>query len=384
MGVLSLSGRTKQRASELATLYLQLARDQVGNTHGHLKEAWDSVEVGPREKKLALGLRKLIEDKCEFEAAPGVDPRKLRRDVFELGAKARRDLGRDFDRRKVFEDVAPRFDAEPEALDAALYADLPSQHRLLQVPTFGAAELTECYQTAQYQAVLLRAVKLVAHVRSKDPQKYRALFRALKFRRLMYVIHREGEGYRIEIDGPFSLFESVTKYGLQLALLFPVLCQCDELRLVAELKWGKQRTALRFEYDHEHKGCAVTTEPLLRDDVGDLMQALLKLDSGWRVSINEQILDLPGVGLCVPDLCFDKDGKRVLLEVLGFWSRDAVWRRVELVEKGLAEPTLFAVSSRLRVSEAVLDETQCSALYVYKGVMSARAVLERVNGLAGA
>jgi hypothetical protein len=45
---------------------------------------------------------------------------------------------------------------------------------------------------------------------------------------------------------------------------------------------------------------------------------------------------------------------------------------------------LFAVSSRLRVSEELLDEHASSALYVYKGTMSARAIAERLERLAGA
>jgi hypothetical protein len=69
--------------------------------------------------------------------------------------------------------------------------------------------------------------------------------------------------------------------------------------------------------------------------------------------------------------------------VLGYWSREAVWRRVELVEQGLGERILFAVSSRLRVSEAVLDAESPGALYVYKGVMSARSIERKLDELGG-
>jgi hypothetical protein len=75
-------------------------------------------------------------------------------------------------------------------------------------------------------------------------------------------------------------------------------------------------------------------------------------------------------------------GQLVHLEVLGFWSRQAVWRRVELVERGLSERILFAVSSHLRVSEAALDGELPGALLVYKRVLSAKTVLERVEAVA--
>ena len=75
------------------------------------------------------------------------------------------------------------------------------------------------------------------------------------------------------------------------------------------------------------------------------------------------------MGLCVPDLVFERAGTAIHLEVMGYWSREAVWRRVELVQGGLASPILFAVNSRLRVSEEVLPGDAASALYVYKGTM---------------
>jgi predicted nuclease of restriction endonuclease-like RecB superfamily len=92
-------------------------------------------------------------------------------------------------------------------------------------------------------------------------------------------------------------------------------------------------------------------------------------------------LDLPGIGLCVPDLTFTHAAtdRRVYLEVMGYWSRDAVWRRVEMVEAGLPHTVIFAVSSRLRVSEEALGDDLPGQLYVYKGVMSARAIAERLD-----
>jgi hypothetical protein len=69
--------------------------------------------------------------------------------------------------------------------------------------------------------------------------------------------------------------------------------------------------------------------------------------------------------------------------VLGFWSRSAVWKRVEMVEAGLPHPIVFAVSKHLRVSEEVLGSDTPAALYIYARTMNARAVLERVEAVAG-
>ena len=114
------------------------------------------------------------------------------------------------------------------------------------------------------------------------------------------------------------------------------------------------------------------------------MTAFERLESGWRVDREPTVLDLPGAGVCVPDLAFvrARDGARVHFELLGFWSREAVWRRVELVRAGLPHRILFGVSKALRVGEAVLDDTPQAALYVFSRVIGAKQVLDRIERLA--
>ena len=96
------------------------------------------------------------------------------------------------------------------------------------------------------------------------------------------------------------------------------------------------------------------------------------------------MLDLPGAGVCVPDLAFRRaaDGARVFFELLGFWSREAVFRRVDLVRAGLPQRILFAASKTLRVSEELLDESPTAALYIFTRAISVRAVVERLQQLA--
>ena len=88
--------------------------------------------------------------------------------------------------------------------------------------------------------------------------------------------------------------------------------------------------------------------------------------------------------MCAPDLAFEHTGtgECIFLEVMGYWSRAAVWKRVELVQAGLPQRILFAVGQQLRVSEAALDDELPGALYVYKRTMSARAIAERLDALA--
>jgi predicted nuclease of restriction endonuclease-like RecB superfamily len=226
-------------------------------------------------------------------------------------------------------------------------------------------------------------VRVVVEVESAIPGAYRTLFRKLKFLRLLCTIAPRARGYRIEIDGPFSLFESSIRYGLALALALPAIRELDRWSLVAELRWGTERTPLRCRLEGRGEPDAEFA-PHLADDVRALLDALGAIDTPWRAKPAVELLDLPGHGVCVPDLTFEhaRSGERIHLEVLGFWSRDAVWKRVELVEAGLAHRIVFAVGQHLRVSEAALDAALPAALYVYKRTMSARAIVERLDAVA--
>jgi hypothetical protein len=286
----------------------------------------------------------------------------------------------------VLDVIAGERNMSRAAVDDALFADLKENYRITAFRTVAAPGLVDGYETAQNQAVLLRATSVTVKLQCPDADGYRAFFRALKFRRLLYRLAREPDArYRIDIDGPFSLFQAVTKYGLQLALMLPALERAGEWELEADVRWGKKREPLRFELSGSANRARAGEAPPLPDEVAVLRERFAALDTEWSVEVADEVLDLPGEGLCVPDLAFthEPSGACAYLEVMGYWSRDAVWRRVELVEAGLPHHIIFAVSSRLRVSEEVLDGDLPGQLYVYKGVISARAVHERLERLIG-
>ena len=374
-----LDGDTRTRALEIGGAYLKVAGQSVDSTRKQLMAALNAVEVPAREQRLADGLRKLVLDRCTFEM-PSEDPVELRAKVFERAARWREE--RRFDRAGVLTEVAAELGLEGEKVGELLYADLKSAHRLVDVVDTTAGGLLREYELGQIQAVLLRAERVVVTVECEDASAYRNLFRKLKFHRLLYTIEKKGGGYRMVIDGPFSMFSASTKYGLQLAMIVPAIRACDRWSLDADVRWGKDRAKLRF---HAEGGREDGDAPApLPDDVEKLFEKFQKRfkdgKTKWKPARSKAILSLPGVGVCVPDLVFTRGKVKVYLEVMGFWSRAAVWQRVELIEKGLDQPVLFAVPKKLRVSEAVLGDDVPGALYVYKGVMSVKAIEERLDG----
>jgi predicted nuclease of restriction endonuclease-like RecB superfamily len=384
---LKIRAITDEQRSELlaaASAYLAILTTHVGKSQLELDKAWDEVESNPTSFKLMRGLRKLIEDRCTFAVPDDLDAPALRRAVFTLAAARRRDLadGDHLDVQQILQEAAPQFADREGSREAWLFGDLKEQQVLAGFEPIEAPTLVASYEWAQKQAVLLRAVRVRVILHDRDTGGVRQLFRLLKFRRLLYSIQREGEGYAIEIDGPFSLFQAVTKYGLGLALLLPALDDCGPWSLDADVRWDKTTRVHRFHLEGGQNSPA-PGRVHLPDDVAALVSRVKKLGRGWSVAPSDAILDLPGLGLCIPDLVFRHGRSRepYYLEVMGFWSRDAVWRRVELVQAGLPHRILFAVSSRLRVSERVLDGELPGQLYVYKGTMMANEVLDRLDAM---
>jgi len=386
----ALDAQGRARARSLAADLVAMASSYVGRAREDLELAFASLDVGPREYRLKDGLAKLVEDRCDFAPSEGSDAAAVRRDVFTRASATRAALGTTdrFDRGAVLAAVAGERGTSPEAIEQALFADLRGAQLMTAFDAPSAEALVAAYEYGQAQAVLLRAVQVRVDVRCASAGALRDVFRKLKFLRLLHTVSPsawKGGAHRIAIDGPFSLFESSTKYGLQLAMFLPALDVCDEWRLEADVRWGKERVPLVFRLAGSVPRRSAE-EPPLPDEVQALVRAFKELGTPWRVSPNSEILELPGVGLAVPDLVFERPyygapRDRVYLEVMGYWSRDAVWKRVELVQGGLPHRILFAVGARLRVSEDVLGDELPGMLYVYKQTMSARAIAERLDAL---
>jgi predicted nuclease of restriction endonuclease-like RecB superfamily len=382
-----LSAAERVRATELGQALLSIAQASLGQQRDEVEASWAAVAAAPKERKLLLGLTHLLERHAEFVSPARAEPEAVRRAVFGRAAERRAELpdGQHLDRAALLEEVASELGLSAAELDQALYADLKSAQRLQSCAVPSAAVLVSEYELLQVQSVLLRAVRVEAEVRSAAADAYKDLLRKLKFRQLLFRIQPlQPSGYRLEIDGPLSLFGPTTKYGLELALSLPALLSCGQLRLKAELRCGKRREKLHFEQTYAQAPGA-GEQSGVRSEVLELLEELQSLRGAWQPRLSEELIDLTerGGGVLVPDLELSHPDRpeKVLVELLGFWSRDAVFRRIEAAERGLSRKVLFVVSSRLRVSEELLDGVEAASLYVYKGKVSAPALLRKVEGL---
>lgn len=359
---------------------LEVARAHEGLTRTELEQALD-VAVAPADnasaadRRLALGCRRLLLDACDFATPDAEQAEALRAALFAAAAAARAQ-GR-FVREQVVAAAAAKRGLGVDDVERLLFADLPEAHAVAALDVQGPDDVVHRLQVGRLQAVLLRATRLAVTV-DAAPSQLRALLRAAKLHQLLFEVDVVEEGLRLRIEGPLALFSSVTRYGLKLALLVPAIRACRRWRIEAEVKLRKDRTIETFVAAGD-----VDDEAAQPDDLhpiaAKLKDDLARGDGPFSVAAASDVLRLPGAGALVPDLVLTHTGtgEQVFVEILGFWSRTAVWRRVELVERGLPFKVVFCVSERLRVSEEALPDAAFGALVVFKGALSTARVVER-------
>jgi len=380
-----LHGPAAERLLPVVAAYVELLQQHVGRARDEVCAALDAVPVPARDRVAALGLRKVLEDGCTYQVQEGVDAEGIRREVFAAAAAAHRglDVRATFDRAAVLAEVAARLGQTPEALESGLYADLRGAELLRECAAEAPEILLDRYNLSLAQSILLRATRVAVRVEGEPPARYRRIFRAARFHGLIHVVQGDPEaGYTITLDGPFSLFDQIQKYGLRLALFLPAVLPCARFTVQAEVLWGRERQASAFTITPEDGLVYHGRElPETTPELTTFCEGFKKLDSPWSVEASDRIFALPGEEVVVPDLRFEnrETGEEVYLEAFGFWSRAAVWRRIEQIQRGLPVRLILAVGKQLRVSDEVLGEEDAGEIYVYRATMSPRAVLERLT-----
>ena len=389
-----LSGKNGEKVHFWAEQVLDTARSCVGSPRQQYTALVQAMGETQQERKVARGLSKLVEAGCVFDEASPEESTAIRKELFLLATQSRKqgNSNSEWNREAIIGQVCAEHAWKAESIDERLYADLPGAQRLLRAPDWSAEDLVCNYDTARVQAVLLRAVQVRVHYGHTTAAQLRELFRQLKFRRLLHRSERRSEqGLSLTIDGPYSLFESVTKYGLQMAMLMPALRAAGPFDLEADVQWGARREPLLYRTVNGPAISDLSPNAPAEEQFehnSELLQLLTDLrglSAKFQIKPATVLVDLPGVGLCVPDITFidlESPERCVHFELMGYWSRASVWKRVELVQSGLREPIIFGVNQRLRVSEEVLEGESQGALYVFRGRPNAKTLLERVEKLA--
>ncbi len=354
----------KEALLERAAALIECFKDGVDETRtrAEVNQRVDDLIGDSRDAKLVRGLAKVCLDRSTFEVQAPVDPIELRWQVFSL-ARERGPIAHEagmLERtvaRDVLEEVAAARELTVEQIEECLYADLQQAHRLQHCGVEDASWLLHRYNVALVQSVLLRSSQVQITVHGAKPPKLRQLFRAIKFHQLLHHASKRKKALHITLDGPSSLFSQSSRYGMQLANFFPsLLLQDARWTLEATVLWTKQRREKKLRLSSEdalvsHYKDRGAYETRLQKWFVERWDAL---DTDWKRTPARSPINLAGKAVVMPDYTFTKNKKKAHLEIVGFWRRDYLKRRAELLEEYGPGNLILAVSRKLKGGKEAL------------------------------
>jgi predicted nuclease of restriction endonuclease-like RecB superfamily len=363
-----------------------------------------------RDFKLVRGLCALLERRCTFESATVstattisaaaanvalVEPAAVRKALFEESSRRGFALT-DMERKEIIDIVASRLHLSADAIASIMWSDLDDNLILEKFDAIDAKSLVGWYNLALVQTLLFNCTKLEFSV--SGGLNWKRILRRVKRLGLMYYLQQEDHDKsrkRIvcSIEGPLSLFRLTDRYGTALARLLPsivVLSKGSEWRINA---WIMRRTMegkrtlyefnlsdseapslltdpFYYYYNNNNEGSKRGEELQLSPDYFDsaveekfARRFEAAAAAGWKLVREPDPLIVSDGRALIPDFMFEKYGKRVYLEIVGFWTPEYLERKLKKLadiiignyNAGQATDLFIALNKDLACSNAVLS-----------------------------
>jgi predicted nuclease of restriction endonuclease-like RecB superfamily len=346
---------------QVANHLIEAYKHGVGEKKKTLKKIADDLEDEGYDYHLVRGLSLLLDRKSVFKCASQTDPPELRRQIFQATGKSGPATTLE-QRRKIIEKIASQLRISRERIEESMYADLESELIMQNFNPVSAQELLENYNLSLTQTLLFDSTELKFTV-SANWQKI--FFKAKKLG-LIYDAYKENE-FWVKIDGPASLFKLTRRYGTAIAKLLPAIIDSPRWTIEAKILWKFTNQIYTFKLESwRHQplfGTQQTIESFdskVEEDFANRFQAL---DSGWRLKREPEPV-LAGKQVLIPDFSFERDGAKLYMEVVGFWTNDYLSRKIQKLKK-TSERILVAIDETLACERLSKLESQEGLNIIY-------------------
>ncbi|MHA1148496.1 MAG: DUF790 family protein [Promethearchaeota archaeon] len=300
---------------------ISIFKEYVGKKYKELKKELMILESGQIDFKVLRGLAELVKRRCIFTPCTELDILKLRRELFEKGFikdKTERDI--------IIKSIAREFGVSSDDIENAMFADLPKEQVLKQCNAPTPKELIKRYNQSMTQTLLFNATEVTLTVSAN----YQQIFRTINYLGLMY----ETDGNEIRISGPISLLKNTIKYGSSLAKLIPYIFQSEtwSIKAFIQMERGNEPKIFTFQLssnDHVPLPIHEFKEEKFDSEIEERFYKDFKLyASDWKIK-REPAFIKAGNYIIIPDFGFFKNGMKLYLEVVGFWTPEYIQKKIK-------------------------------------------------------
>jgi predicted nuclease of restriction endonuclease-like RecB superfamily len=347
-----------------------------GRPRRELRAALREVEVGGAHPAKVRVAACVLEELWVPKIRAAVPPPLAREALFVAGARSH-------DRAVAVREAAASLGIAADALEAALFADLPDE-RVLSPPARDAS-VSEIALRANL-AMVTMLFKRATCVTVRAEGAIRPLVRSAKLRGLLCTV-REGAGRgagSLELSGPFALFRRTMLYGRALAALVPRAAWCPGVELRAECFLGDLAGPASELVVRAGDPLPVAPELAEHDSLVEARFArdFARAAPDWEL-VREPEAIAVGRTLLFPDFLLRHRRARErawLVEIVGFWTADYLARKLERLREARIERLILCIDEELNVGEH--DAPRDAAVVRYRRRVEAGAVLRVVDPCA--
>jgi predicted nuclease of restriction endonuclease-like RecB superfamily len=336
--------------------------------------------------KLVRGFYALLERRCIFKSrdsnsendgknssssdstVPIIDPPRIRKAVFEESSKRGFALT-ELERREIAGSVASKLHlSSHDVVLKAMWSDLDDN---LIIDHFDAIEpqaLVGWYNLSLMQTLLFNCTKLDFYI--SGGLNWKRVLRAVKRLGLMYHLQQpqQQQENRIicSLEGPLSLFKLTDRYGTLLAKLLPSIIFPSYKKVQSSSNRGEWhldawivRKTMEGRKIYEFKISKDEIPELMTDPYSSFPSSSItekevegsspyndnynfdstveekfakrfeQSETGWRLTREPDPLVLSNGGAFIPDFMFEKYDKKIYLEIVGFWTKEYLERKLQ-------------------------------------------------------
>ncbi len=322
---------------------------------------------------------KLLDDVSTYQTDPYGDSACLRLEVFTAAAESHplvtcADRLFEHEERQSKQQLAERIGRDWPDIEETLYADVMAFQKLVSFADYpDASALLSRYNVAQLQACLYRAESMTV-VAGGD---FKTILRYAKLAGLLHRIEKQGnQTYIMEFTGPLSVSRETRRYGIRFAKFLPALLACRDWRMSAVLKTPWNSTAKLMLCDQDgftsHLPAPAEFDSQLEEKFATQFG---ETRDGWQLIREGEILHQQQK-VFIPDFVFQhEDGRRVLLEIVGFWTPEYLHYKRQVLQQFRPHNLLLAVPERSLRPEASIGDS----IIVYKTALKVKVVLEALE-----
>ena len=423
-------GENRSGHLELARIMINEFEESAANKEMKktLNERISLLERNFDDYRLVRGLATLLERRCKFITTIGqregncesiAYPADIRRLLWE--ESSRRGFGLTQSRRdEILSAISSRTMNSPASIMQSMWSDLNENLILELFDSVSSEELLGWYDLSLLQTLLFTCTRLEFSV--KGGASWKNILRKVKRLGLMYSLKEQVTGSEspdakylsseksrehlvhanmkdnsvhdsklmCSIDGPVSLFKMTDRYGTSIAKLIPFIISSSWWQLNASIV----RKTMSGKKIYEFKASSADFQQLKLREPSQNYQGSINsrpsssyydssleekfairfehLANRWKIKREPDPLIVGNGVAFIPDFLFEKYGRKVYLEIVGFWTK-------EYLEKKFQKISDILRNSNVDLFVAVDKELSCSKLFnpSINGLSNSRVIFFR-------